>query len=126
MGSERLAVTGVGLCTPLGPDPVAAIDGGGTAVRSRADLAGLPDDRSAEVERIDLRPWLKRRKDRTGFGATPVPTELISPVWTITGLHTLAELHQEEQQHDALLLERPFSLKVRFVHDVSALEATSA
>ena len=76
--------------------------------------------------RLGLRTvWLKRRKDRTGFGA-PVPTELISPVWTITGLHTLAELHQEEQQYGALLLERPFSLKVRFVHDVSALEATSA
>ena len=76
--------------------------------------------------RLGLRTvWIKRHKDRFGFGATPVPTELISPVWTITGLHTLVELHQEEQQHDALLLERPFSLKVRFVHDVSALEATS-
>ena len=43
--------------------------------------------------RLGLRTvWIKRHKDRSGFGATPVPTELISPVWTITGLHTLVEL----------------------------------
>jgi len=63
--------------------------------------------------------WLKRRQDRFGFGATPVPAELVSPARTITDLHMLSELHQEEQQQH-LLLERPFSLKVRFVHDLTA------
>tara|TARA_B100001146_G_C15972700_1_gene344848 strand:+ start:103 stop:249 length:147 start_codon:yes stop_codon:yes gene_type:complete len=28
------------------------------------------------------------------------------------------ERHQEEQPHDDSLLERPFRLKIRFVHDV--------
>ena len=31
------------------------------------------------------------------------------------------ERHQEEQQHDDSLLERPFRLKIRFVHDVQEM-----
>jgi len=61
---SRLAITGLGLCTPLGPAPARAISEGASAVQRRSDLAGLPDERSAEVEQIDLKPWLKRRKDR--------------------------------------------------------------
>lgn len=57
---NRLALTGIGLCTPLGPQP----DLRHSAVQVRASLGGLPDDRSAQVKHIDLRPWLKRRKDR--------------------------------------------------------------
>jgi hypothetical protein len=59
-----IVVSGLGLCTPLGADPLAAMAGGDTAVRSRSSLEGLPDDRAAVVDAIDLQPWLKRRKDK--------------------------------------------------------------
>lgn len=61
MTHPRLAITGLGLCTPLALDLLCTE---ASAVLPREDLAGLPDDRSAMVERVDLRAWLKRRKDR--------------------------------------------------------------
>ena len=61
---SRVAITGLGLCTPLGASPARAISEGASAVRVHPDLAGLPDERSAQVGQIDLKPWLKRRKDR--------------------------------------------------------------
>jgi len=63
----RVAVTGVGLCTALGTraDQVRqALDAGRTAVRTPDDPRGsLPLPGVAEVE-VDVRPFLKRRKDR--------------------------------------------------------------
>ncbi|MEC8194037.1 MAG: beta-ketoacyl synthase N-terminal-like domain-containing protein [Myxococcota bacterium] len=56
-----VAVTGVGLCTPLGEFPH---HGDRTALEHRDDLVGLPHTTAASVASIQLRPWLKRRKDR--------------------------------------------------------------
>ena len=62
--ADAIVVTGIGLCTPLGPDPVEAINGGESAVMEQDDLQGLPHTTAAVVGRVDLRPWLKRRKDQ--------------------------------------------------------------
>jgi len=64
---RAVAVTGLGVVCPIGltPEDVAA------AALSRrsgltlsADLQHLPDARAGCVERIPIRAWLKRRKDR--------------------------------------------------------------
>ncbi len=62
--SEPIVISGLGLCTPLGTNPVAAIHSGRTGVRLSQDLKGLPDERAAVVDSVDLRRWLKRRKDK--------------------------------------------------------------
>jgi len=62
-----VAVTGVGLVTPLGND-LSAVQArfvaGDTAVTVQAGLRGLPWDGAALVDGPDLGPWLKRKKDR--------------------------------------------------------------
>jgi hypothetical protein len=62
--SEAIVVSGLGLCTSLGPNPVQPMAKGATAVRPHSELSGLPSDLSATIDRVDLRPWLKRRKDK--------------------------------------------------------------
>lgn len=57
----EVAVTGIGLCTPLGAFPHT---GSQSAIAHSDDLVGLPHTMAASVASIDLRPWLKRRKDR--------------------------------------------------------------
>jgi len=59
-----VVVTGVGFCTALGDDPWAAMQRGETGVAENEELVRLPHTTAAVVERIDLRAWLKRRKDR--------------------------------------------------------------
>ncbi len=62
-----IAVTGVGLLTPLGDSPQVlrqALEDGCGALRSQHELRELPCDLGAAVQRCDLRPWLLRRKDR--------------------------------------------------------------
>lgn len=62
----KLAITALGLFSPLGSDPAAAarrLVAGDTALRPCTALNPLPDARAAVVEGPDLRPWLKRRKD---------------------------------------------------------------
>ena len=59
-----VVVTGVGFCTALGPEPHAAIAQGNSAVREHDELHRLPHRRAAPIDAVDLRPWLKRRKDR--------------------------------------------------------------
>lgn len=61
---ESIVVSGLGMCTPLGPNPVPAMAGGASAVRPSTGLSGLPSDLAAIIESVDLRPWLKRRKDK--------------------------------------------------------------
>ncbi len=60
----RIVITGVGFCTGLGSDPVASIARGETAICESEDLNELPHRLAARVDRIDLKAWLKRRKDR--------------------------------------------------------------
>jgi len=62
--ATTVVVTGLGFCTALGTDPAAAIARGEIAVGESDDLTELPHRTAAVVDRIDLRPWLKRRKDR--------------------------------------------------------------
>jgi len=64
---RQVVVTGVGLVTPLGGDLVAVHDRlrrGDSGLRPGDDLRHLPDDLAGIVDGPDLRPWLKRRKDR--------------------------------------------------------------
>ena len=58
-----IVVTGVGLCTPLGHNPAAAILAGETAVTVQENLGSLPHDTAAVIDAIDVHRWLKRRKD---------------------------------------------------------------
>ena len=60
----EIVVTGMGLCTALGEDPVPAMATGGSGVKECADLANLPLRQVARIESVDLRPWLLRRKDK--------------------------------------------------------------
>lgn len=62
-----VAVTGVGIVTPLGnqaDEVLRSLEGGRSAVRHREDLAGLPWGGACSVDGPDLGPWLKRKKDR--------------------------------------------------------------
>ena len=59
-----VVVTGVGFCTALGSEPWAAIARGDSAVREHDEFHHLPHRHAARIETVDLRPWLKRRKDR--------------------------------------------------------------
>jgi 3-oxoacyl-(acyl-carrier-protein) synthase len=61
--SDAIVVTGIGLCTPLGTDPASAIRAGRGAVAPQDELSQMPHHTAAVIERIDLRRWLKRRKD---------------------------------------------------------------
>ena len=60
---STIVVSGLGLCTALGPDPVPALQAGQSAVHPHPDLVELPHQTAAFVEQIDVRPWLMRRKD---------------------------------------------------------------
>jgi 3-oxoacyl-(acyl-carrier-protein) synthase len=60
----NVVVTGVGFCTALGADPWAAMQRGEVGVAENEELLRLPHKTAAVVGRVDLRPWLKRRKDR--------------------------------------------------------------
>ena len=62
--SNTIVVTGIGLCTPLGTNPVEAMSVGESAVMEQDELQGLPHTTAAVIDRVDLRPWLKRRKDQ--------------------------------------------------------------
>ncbi len=63
-----VAVLGVGVCCPLGSDLallVAALDAGTSALAPHPPLANLPTgDLAGVVAKPDLKPWLRRRKDR--------------------------------------------------------------
>lgn len=62
-----VVISGLGLVTPLGTTPeqhIAALTEGRTAIRPRDDLALLPSSDAAWVDKVDLRSWLVRRKDR--------------------------------------------------------------
>ena len=62
--NHTIVVTGVGFCTALGSEPGAAMRRGESAVVEQEDLLRLPHHCAARVAKVDLRPWLKRRKDR--------------------------------------------------------------
>jgi 3-oxoacyl-(acyl-carrier-protein) synthase len=62
-----ILITGLGLVTPLGSDPATfaeALSQRSCALRPSPELASLPGARAGRVERVDLRSWLLRRKDR--------------------------------------------------------------
>ena len=65
---RQVAITGWGLCCALGTDPAAvarALALGATGLREHPPLRDLPGGPLAGVvDGPDLRPWLKRRKDR--------------------------------------------------------------
>ncbi len=61
---ERVAVTGLGFASALGIDPHLAMKRGESGVAYHPNLDRLPHSRAARVGRLDLRPWLKRRKDK--------------------------------------------------------------
>ena len=61
-----LAVTGIGLSSPLGADPAAAwaaLDRGASGLSAHPPLAHLPDGRAGIVAKPDFRRFLRRRKD---------------------------------------------------------------
>jgi 3-oxoacyl-(acyl-carrier-protein) synthase len=62
--SIEVVVTGLGFCTALGIDPWAAMQRGEVGVVENEELSRLPHKTAAVVDRVDLRPRLKRRKDR--------------------------------------------------------------
>jgi hypothetical protein len=62
-----VVISGLGLLTPLGASPAqleATWAAGRSALAPSAELAALPCDLAARIERVDLKPWLLRRKDR--------------------------------------------------------------
>jgi 3-oxoacyl-(acyl-carrier-protein) synthase len=62
-----VVVTGIGVVSPLGTDPntvAAAISTGTDGLTESTVLQHLPDSRAGVVEKVPIRPWLKRRKDR--------------------------------------------------------------
>jgi 3-oxoacyl-(acyl-carrier-protein) synthase len=63
-----LAVTGLGLCSPLGSSPIELarqLDSGARGLRPHAPLEGLPGGSQAGcVEGPDIRRWLRKRKDK--------------------------------------------------------------
>ena len=61
---QVIVVTGTGFCTALGAEPASAIQRGESAVMEQDELHRLPHRKVARVGKVDLRPWLKRRKDR--------------------------------------------------------------
>ena len=76
----RIAVTRVALRTALGSDPVAVRDAlvrGESGLSGDDSLAPLGRIEAGRVGRVDLRPWLKRRKDRKLMAR---PSELLLPV----------------------------------------------
>jgi len=56
-----VVVTGMGLCTALGDAP---FEPSASAVAEQSELEGLRHTTAAVIERVELRAWLKRRKDR--------------------------------------------------------------
>ncbi|MFH1468494.1 MAG: beta-ketoacyl synthase N-terminal-like domain-containing protein [Pseudomonadota bacterium] len=63
----RVLITGLGLVTPLGQEPDALwarLRDGTVVLASEDDLAGLPSALCGRVGPVDLRAWLRRRKDR--------------------------------------------------------------
>jgi len=65
--NQRVAVTGLGVVSPLGLTPQALAEGlaaGRSALSASPALGVLADDRAGRVDKIPVRPWLKRRKDR--------------------------------------------------------------
>lgn len=62
----RLRVDAVGLVSPLGGDPAALVEPSARAgLREHSPLEHLPGGSLAGVAQgLDLRPWLRRRKDR--------------------------------------------------------------
>jgi 3-oxoacyl-(acyl-carrier-protein) synthase len=61
---DSIVVTGIGLCTPLGGDPWKEIQAGRSAVMVQPNLVDFPMNEAAVIDKIDLRPWLQRRKDK--------------------------------------------------------------
>ncbi len=57
----EVVVTGMGMCTAMGPFPDFKHE---PAVAHSKELEGLPHTTAAVIDSIDLKPWLKRRKDR--------------------------------------------------------------
>ena len=63
----NVVISGLGLVTPLGDTSdqlVRALADGSSTLRHRDDLALLPCASAAWVDKVDLRSWLRRRKDR--------------------------------------------------------------
>ncbi len=61
------AVTGIGLVTPIADAPEAlleALSASRCALEPSPELARLPSPLAGLVGRVDLKPWLRRRKDR--------------------------------------------------------------
>lgn len=58
---HEVVVTGMGLCTALGEAPFERSDSG---VAPHPELDGLRHTTAAVIDRVELRAWLKRRKDR--------------------------------------------------------------
>jgi 3-oxoacyl-(acyl-carrier-protein) synthase len=62
----KIAITGLGLSTPLGEDPAAvaaALRDGQHALSAHPPLSPLPDSRAGTVARPGFRAYLRRRKD---------------------------------------------------------------
>ncbi|MCB9778748.1 MAG: hypothetical protein H6742_09315 [Alphaproteobacteria bacterium] len=79
MTGPAVAVTGWGLLCALGEDPdavLAALDAGRSGMVPVDYLRHLPDDHAAVVDHVDLRPWLKRRKDAKLLAR---PSQLLMP-----------------------------------------------
>jgi hypothetical protein len=63
----NVVISGLGLVTPLADQPArlqAALAAGEIAVGPSDELSELPCDLAARAGRVDLKPWLQRRKDR--------------------------------------------------------------
>mgnify|MGYP001387511885 CR=1 FL=1 len=61
---EKVAVTGLGFCSALGEHPHHGLHRGESGINHDPELERLPHQTVARVRSLDLRPWLKRRKDR--------------------------------------------------------------
>ena len=81
---ESIVVTGMGLCTPLGGHPWREIQSGQSAVKVQPNLIDFPMNKAAVIDAIDLRPWLKRRKDKK-LMARPAQLALAAAGPALTG-----------------------------------------
>lgn len=84
---ESIVVTGMGFCTPLGEDPWPQIQVGRSAVMEQPNLTDFPMNKAAVIDSIDLRPWLKRRKDKK-LMARPAQLALAAAGPALTGWTT--------------------------------------